>query len=147
LGRQAKEINAYAKVENQAACCSPSMEAGSPFQVIESACRTPAAIEPSLHEELTTLFSQYDVNAAAASVKVYAVKPVKTAQIRLAVTRPAAFQLRHSDIALQTDAGLQAQLELARQVRPRLLPERREMRHSRSDRLLMRNNDNLLTVP
>jgi hypothetical protein len=28
-----------------------------------------------LHEELKTLLSQYDVNVAAASVKVYAVKP------------------------------------------------------------------------
>jgi arsenite methyltransferase len=74
------DLNEYAKVENQAACCSPSMEAGSPFQVIEAACCAPAASEPSLHEELTTLLSQYDVNAAAASVKVYAVKPVKTAQ-------------------------------------------------------------------
>jgi arsenite methyltransferase len=74
------DLNAYAKVENQAACCSPTMEAGSPFQVIEEACCTPTASEPSLHEELTTLLTQYDVNAAAASVKVYAVKPVKTAQ-------------------------------------------------------------------
>ena len=30
----------------------------------------------SLHEELTTLLSQYDVNEAAASVKVYAIKPL-----------------------------------------------------------------------
>ena len=74
------DLNAYANVENQAACCSPSMEAGSPFQVIEAACCTPAASESSLHEELTTLLSQYDVNAAAASVKVYAIKPVKNAQ-------------------------------------------------------------------
>lgn len=74
------DLNAYAKVENQAACCSPSMEASSPFQVIEAACCTPAASEKPLHEELTTLLSQYDVNAAAASVKVYAVKPIKTAQ-------------------------------------------------------------------
>ena len=74
------DLNAYAKVENQAGCCSPSMEASGPFQVIEAACCTPAASEPSLHDELTTLLSQYDVNAAAASVKVYAVKPVKTAQ-------------------------------------------------------------------
>jgi hypothetical protein len=29
----------------------------------------------SLHEDLTALLSQYDVNAAAASVKVYAIKP------------------------------------------------------------------------
>ncbi len=69
------DLNAYAKVENQAACCSPGMDAGSPFRVIEDACCTPATVEPSLHEELTTLLSQYDVNAAAASVKVYAIKP------------------------------------------------------------------------
>jgi len=39
-----------------------------------------------LHEELTTLLSQYDINAAAASVKVYAVKPgdskAKSAAVR-----------------------------------------------------------------
>jgi arsenite methyltransferase len=28
-----------------------------------------------LHEDLASLLSQYDVNAAAASVKVYAIKP------------------------------------------------------------------------
>ena len=69
------DLNAYAKVENQAACCSPSMDAGSPLQLIEDTCCAPATAEPSLHEELTTLLSQYDVNAAAASVKVYAIKP------------------------------------------------------------------------
>ena len=74
------DLNAYSNVENQGACCSPSMEAASPLQVFEAACCTPAASEPSFHDELTTLLSQYDVNAAAASVKVYAVKPVKTAQ-------------------------------------------------------------------
>src|SRR6185437_7651578 len=70
------DLNAYAKVENQAGCCSPGMGAGSPFQVIEEACCTPSAsASPSLHEELTTLLSQYDVNEAAASVKIYAIKP------------------------------------------------------------------------
>jgi arsenite methyltransferase len=73
------DLNAYSKVENQAACCSPGMEVGSPFQVIEEPCCTAAASQPSLHEELTTLLSQYDVNTAAASVKVYAVKPVTAA--------------------------------------------------------------------
>src|SRR5271163_4417249 len=69
------DLNAYAKVENQSGCCSPSMETGSPFQLIEEPCCTPAINPtPSLHEELTTLLSQYDINAAAASVKVYAVK-------------------------------------------------------------------------
>jgi arsenite methyltransferase len=70
------DLNAYAKVENQSGCCSPSMDADSPFQVVGEACCTPTAdASPSLHEELTTLLSQYDVNAAAASVKVYALKP------------------------------------------------------------------------
>jgi len=62
------DLNAYAKVENQAGCCSPSMG--------ESGCCTPAVTsEPTVHEELTDLLSKYDVNAAAASVKVYALKP------------------------------------------------------------------------
>jgi arsenite methyltransferase len=69
------DLNAYAKIENQAGCCSPAMDSSSQFQVIESACCTPAPTEPSLHEDLTALLSQYDVNAAAASVKVYAIKP------------------------------------------------------------------------
>lgn len=69
------DLNAYGKVENQAACCSPSMAAGSPFQVIEESCCAPATTEPSLHEELKALLSQHDVNAAAASVKVFAIKP------------------------------------------------------------------------
>jgi SAM-dependent methyltransferase len=69
------DLNAYAKVENQSGCCSPAMAADSPFQLVEQSCCTP---EPSLHQELTTLLSQYDVNAAAASVKIYALKPATT---------------------------------------------------------------------
>ena len=63
------DLNAYAKVENQSGCCSPGM-AG------ESCCAPAAAPDPTtLHAELTDLLSKYDVNAAAASVKVYAIKP------------------------------------------------------------------------
>lgn len=70
------DLNAYAKVENQSGCCSPAMDASNPFQVIEEPCCAPAPpATASLHEELTTLLSQYDINAAAASVKVYAIKP------------------------------------------------------------------------
>ena len=69
------DLHAYAKVENQAGCCSPAMDTSNPFQVVETACCTPGSAEPSLHEDLTALLSQYDVNAAAASVKVYAIKP------------------------------------------------------------------------
>jgi SAM-dependent methyltransferase len=63
------DLNAYAKVENQAGCCSPAMEEGS--------CCAPAASMDSatLHAELSDLLSRYDVNASAASVKVYAIKP------------------------------------------------------------------------
>lgn len=68
------DLNAYAKVENQSGCCSPAMAADNGLTVLADACCTPAP-EPTLHEELTSLLSQYDVNAAAASVKVYAVKP------------------------------------------------------------------------
>jgi arsenite methyltransferase len=69
------DLNAYAKVENQAGCCSPAMETTNPFPVVEESCCTSAPVEPSLHDNLTALLSRHDVNAAAASVKVYAIKP------------------------------------------------------------------------
>ena len=70
------DLNAYAKVENQAGCCSPGMQTTGSLAIVSEACCNPAPSPgPSLHEELTTLLSQYDVNAAAASVKVYAIKP------------------------------------------------------------------------
>lgn len=63
------DLNAYAKVENQAGCCSPVVDA-------DGGCCAPASdVAPSLHDDLTDLLSKYDVNAAAASVKVYAIKP------------------------------------------------------------------------
>jgi arsenite methyltransferase len=67
------DLNAYAKVENQSGCCSPAMD--------EDSCCTPARDVQSstLHEELSDLLSKHDVNAAAASVKVYAIKPQTTA--------------------------------------------------------------------
>ena len=72
------DLNAYAKVENQSGCCSPAMDAGNGLTVLSESCCSPAPATPaSLHEDLTKLLSQYDVNAAAASVKVYAVKPAQ----------------------------------------------------------------------
>ncbi len=68
------DLNAYAKIENQSGCCSPAM-AG------KEACCTPTpSAESSVHEDLTELLSKYDVNAAAASVRVYAVKPALSAE-------------------------------------------------------------------
>jgi SAM-dependent methyltransferase len=62
------DLNAYAKVEGQSGCCSPGMESGS------YACCHPDAAK-TLHNDLAALLSSYDVNSAAASVKVYALKP------------------------------------------------------------------------
>jgi arsenite methyltransferase len=63
------DLNAYAKIENQSGCCSPAMGEG-------SCCSpAPATDTATLHQELSDLLSKYDVNAAAASVKVYAIKP------------------------------------------------------------------------
>ena len=67
------DLNAYKKVENQAGCCSPAMEQASPFAVLSEPCGTPAP--SSLHEDLSALLQTYDVNQAAASVKVFALKP------------------------------------------------------------------------
>jgi SAM-dependent methyltransferase len=70
------DLNAYAKVENQSGCCSPKMDASNPLQVIEAPCCSPASgASDSLHDKLKTLLTKYDINAAAASVKVYAIKP------------------------------------------------------------------------
>jgi SAM-dependent methyltransferase len=61
------DLNAYAKVENQSGCCSPAMG--------NQSCCSPAPDTATLHTELSDLLSKYDVNTAAASVKVYAIKP------------------------------------------------------------------------
>jgi SAM-dependent methyltransferase len=67
------DLNAYAKVENQAGCCSPAMASDSlPSTAAGSCCAT---AEAPLHDDLRTLLTAYDINAAAASVKVYALKP------------------------------------------------------------------------
>jgi len=62
------DLNAYAKVENQSGCCSPAMDG-------QSCCTTAPDTAASLHTELTDLLAKHDINAAAASVKVYAIKP------------------------------------------------------------------------
>lgn len=71
-----KDLNAYAKVENQSACCSPAMDAPSPFPIASGSCCTPSPT--AVHDDLKKLLSEYDINSAAASVKVYAIKPAAT---------------------------------------------------------------------
>ena len=74
------DLNAYAKAENQSGCCSSAMSSGNGLNVLSGSCCSPAAALETgtpLHQELAELLAKYDVNAAAASVKVFAVKPRK----------------------------------------------------------------------
>lgn len=71
------DLNAYAKVENQAGCCSPAMESENGLTAASCCSPGPAS---TLHQDLAKLLTRYDVNAAAASVKVYAIKPAVAQQ-------------------------------------------------------------------
>ncbi|MHB8302589.1 MAG: arsenite methyltransferase [Acidobacteriaceae bacterium] len=65
------DLNAYAKVENQAGCCTPQMDAA----LAETCCSPkPAEKTTAMHREMRDLLDHFDVNRAAASVKVFAVK-------------------------------------------------------------------------
>jgi arsenite methyltransferase len=68
------DLNAYAKVENQSGCCSPTMSS-STLPVASCCSPAPQQQEQSMHDRMADLLRRYDVNAYAASVKVYAVKP------------------------------------------------------------------------
>jgi arsenite methyltransferase len=69
------DLNAYALVENQSGCCSPTMAPSDGLAVLETGCCSPsAASEPGVHERLAGLMRKYDINEFAASVKVLAVK-------------------------------------------------------------------------
>ena len=97
------DLNAYAKVENQAACCSPPAALSQNLPVIQTAtgccsapveeaatgccsapvetatgcCSAPVeeAATSDLHKRLLDLLQRYNVNDYAASVRVFAVKP------------------------------------------------------------------------
>lgn len=76
------DLNAYAKVENQAGCCSPAMTQiggdSKSLPMLDSGCCAPAPAandaETELHADLAELLRRYNVNDYAASVKVFAVK-------------------------------------------------------------------------
>ena len=67
------DLNAYAKVENQGACC-PSPPS-SDLSVVAAGCRSGESVEETLHSRLLDLLTRYNVNDFAASVRVFAVKP------------------------------------------------------------------------
>jgi len=70
------DLNVYAKVENQSGCCSLAMSQAqdqpSQFPMTQSSCCSPAPQD--VHGELRVLLSRFNVNAIAASVKIYAIK-------------------------------------------------------------------------
>jgi len=68
-----KDLNAYAKEENQAGCCSPAMTAPSPFPIAQSSCC--GGSTTTVHDDLKTLLERFNINEYAASVRVFAVKP------------------------------------------------------------------------
>jgi SAM-dependent methyltransferase len=78
------DLNAYAKVENQAGCCSPAMtQIGSSSKSLpmsDSSCCAPSPVtgaDSELHNSLKDLLHRYNVNDYAASVRVFAVKQVE----------------------------------------------------------------------
>jgi len=73
------DLNAYAKIENQSACCAPAMTKISSEERLSSGAYSccapaPAKAEEGLFEKFTELLSRYNVNDYAASVKVFAIK-------------------------------------------------------------------------
>ena len=68
------DLNAYAKVEGQSACCSPAAPAKGGLPIISSGCCTPE--EPAtIHQDLAALLRKFNINDFAASMKFYATKP------------------------------------------------------------------------
>ena len=85
------DLNAYAKLENQSGCCSPAMAQPADAAAGAACCGTTSlnvvatpccgddepSTQTALHSDLADLLRRYDVNAYAASVQVYAVKPAQ----------------------------------------------------------------------
>jgi hypothetical protein len=69
------DLNAYAKVENQASCCAPAVSTALPQT--GASCCAPAPgpeADTKVFEKFTDLLSRYNVNDYATSVKVFAIK-------------------------------------------------------------------------
>jgi arsenite methyltransferase len=67
------DLNAYAKVETQSGCCSPTKGAALPV-LSSSCCSSSSRPDSDLHKRMADLLQRYDVNDFAASVRVYALK-------------------------------------------------------------------------
>jgi SAM-dependent methyltransferase len=63
------DLNVYAMIDNQSCCCPPTATGS------ENAS-DPCGLPPSVHRGLANLLARCDINDYAASVRVYAIKPV-----------------------------------------------------------------------
>jgi arsenite methyltransferase len=70
------DLNAYAKVENQSGCCSPTIGSTLPLAPTGGCCSSNPSGDTGLHQRLAALLRRHNVNDFAASVRVFAVKPV-----------------------------------------------------------------------
>ncbi len=76
------DLMAYAQIEGAAACCSPTPASPAastccspaPAPAETSTCCSPSASPQPIHRELGELLKSHDINAYAASVKIFAVK-------------------------------------------------------------------------
>jgi SAM-dependent methyltransferase len=69
-----KDLNAYALVENQSGCCSPTVHSSTLPIAGGGGGGCGDAAPVALHDELAALLRRYDINAYAAGVQVYARK-------------------------------------------------------------------------
>jgi SAM-dependent methyltransferase len=70
------DLNAYTLIEGQAGCCSPAMNEDPSGLPIANACCSSDEAPAGVHQELARLAEKYDLNAYAASARIYATKAV-----------------------------------------------------------------------
>lgn len=70
------DLNAYTLIEGQAGCCSPAMNEDPHGLLIASDCCNSDEAPAGVHQELSRLAEKYDLNAYAASARIYATKAV-----------------------------------------------------------------------
>ena len=69
------DLSAYTKVEDQAGCCGPVSQSESDASGASCCCSSDGAQgDVGLHARLADLFTRYDINAYAASARIFAVK-------------------------------------------------------------------------
>lgn len=68
------DLNAYKQVHDQPGCCSRDPEPAGGLTLVATSCCAPT--DGPFHRELSSVLERIDVNEYAASVRVFAVKPV-----------------------------------------------------------------------